>query len=86
MAAGGGPGTIVRVGPLVAPDGIEVGIDDGPATMTVRPVAGTDLDGIAGARSSRPSAAVRVELDGEPTYLGFSPPTTNITVESDLER
>ena len=72
MAAGGGPGTIVRVGPLVAPDGVDVEIDDGPTTMTVRLVARTDLDGIASGRFSRPSAAVRIELDGEPTYLGFS--------------
>ena len=72
MAAGGGPGTIVRVGPLVAPDGVDVGIDDGPTAMTVRLVARTDLDGIASGRFSRPSAAVRVDLDGEPTYLRFS--------------
>jgi hypothetical protein len=72
VAAGGGPGSIVRVGRLVAPHGVDVEIDDGPATTTVRLVARADLKGIASGRFSRPSAAVPIDFDGEPTYLGFS--------------
>ena len=72
MVAGRRPATIVRVGPLVAPDGVDVEIDDRPTTMTLRLVARADLDGIASGRFSRPAAAVPIHLDGEPTYLGFS--------------
>ena len=72
MAAAGGPETIVRVGPLIAPDGVGVEIDDGPATTTVRLVARIGLVGIATGRFSQPSSAVPIHLEGEPTYLGFS--------------